>query len=66
MFQSDEILEIAKYWSITMITIQLLFCVTLQAFQVTKVKGALRIYLLFDFLSVFAINTALWDKTRSL
>ena len=47
-----------------MIVIQLLFSTTLQAFQVSKVKGAIRIYLLFDFLSVFAINTGLFFRIK--
>ena len=61
---SDGILEVAKYLSIVMIVVQLLFSTTLQAFQVSKVKGAMRIYLLFDFLSVFAINTGLFLRVK--
>ena len=61
---SDAILEAAKYLSIIMMVIQLLFSATLQVFQVIKVKGAIRIYLLFDFLSVFAVNTGVFFQIR--
>ena len=62
---SKDILEAAKYLSIVMIVIQLLFSGTLQAFQVSKVKGAIRIYLLLDFLSVLAVNTGLFFKIKN-
>ena len=57
-------LEVFRYWSIVMIVIQLIFCFSLQAFQVTKVKGAIRIYLIFDLLSAFAVNTCFFYRVK--
>ena len=54
----ENLHRIVKSYSIATIVIQLIFCLTLQFFQLTKVKGAIRIYLIFDLFSVLAINTS--------
>ena len=63
---SNRIVDAAKYLSIAIIVIQLLFNATLHAFQAYKVKGALKTYLLFDFLSVFAISTSLFFEVKDI
>ena len=57
-------LYIFKGFAIGSIVFQLILCLTLQAFQVRKVKGAMKIYLLFEFLSVFLVNTSFYWKIR--
>ena len=57
-------LYIFKGFAIGTIVFQLILCLTLQAFQVCKVKGAMKIYLLFEFLSVFLVNTSFYLKIR--
>ena len=51
-------LGIVKSYSIATIVVQLIFCLTLQGFQLTKVKAAIRAYLLFDLFSVLAVNAS--------
>ena len=56
--------EVPYKLTIGMLVFQSLLFLTLQTYQITRVKGAMRAYLIFEFLSIFSVNVACFFRFR--